>query len=78
MVCSKGEQGDVTCALDGDGNSTLMSGTGASLTTRADLAVTGYELTQHVNVLIVDVLDVLLAKAAAIAAITTRASTPST
>ena len=72
-ICSVshiGQQGDLTGALDGDGQLTLMHGTGAGGTTGQDLAALGNVTAQFCGILIIDLLNLVHAEGTNLSALT--------
>ena len=65
-----GQQGDGPCALDGDGQLTLMSSAGAGGTAGQDLAALGQIAAQFGRILVIDMLDLIHAEAAYLLALT--------
>ena len=59
LVSHVGQQGDVPCALDGDGQLTLMGSAGTGGTAGQDLAALGQVTAELSGILVVDVLDLI-------------------
>ena len=70
LVSHVGQQGDVPCALDGDGQLTLMGSAGTGGTAGQDLAALGQVTAELSGILVVDVLDLIDAEAAYLLALT--------
>jgi hypothetical protein len=54
VLCGEGEQGDVTGALEGGGEHTLVTGAGAGLAPGLDLAAVGDVATEAGGLFVVD------------------------
>lgn len=70
LVSHVGQQCDLTCALDGDGQLTLMLCAGTGGTTGQNLAALGNVAAQLGSVLIVNLLDLVHAEGTDLSALT--------
>ena len=59
MVRAEGQEGQMSGALDGGGQATLMLGAHPSLSSRLDLIAVGNEPSEPVNLFVVDIVNMI-------------------